>query len=836
MGRWWLGNDFSAMAGKVAIGALVVLLINRAGFAQNQPVAEAPVEDATVAPAEEAPAEETPAVEMAAEQPAADPAAPTDAETEATADEAAGQQTAPPPQAGDFERLEQDFSSFLHFSVIGRFDMAEGIARSLLQHPDLNPLSEGGAQQMLELSEKYENSLDTLLLLINNPQVGDESRKILDIIYESHRRARMDPARIKENLERLAGAPNQQAFALDRLTESGEYAVPWMLEALVDPARARLHPFIVRTLPKLGRPAVNPLVQALSVDNDVIQRFAAQALGRIGYPQALAYLRRLAVRDGENQAVREAATEAIGQIVANDPRLRGLAEASPSALFFGLAEQYYAGVESISPDPREPKVNVWFPGGKSLVRVEVPRDIYNPVMCMRCCEASLELAKEQPAVSALWVAANFRREARLGLNVQSDEPAQTEDLTRLPDFPRSIYFARSAGPDVCRLVLSRGVRDRDRDVALGSIAALAVTAGPAAMTTMTGPESTSLVEALQFPDLLVRIKAALAVGKSMPPETFRGADDVVRVLAGALALTGKQHFVLVDGDAAARDALATALAQRDATVVAAARLDEALTQAERELPHVDAILLASDLKAPNVIEAARALTGHERFSLTPVLVYVKQADNLVADRLAGVSPKAGVVFVENGNGADWGKLVDALARQFPRTAAKYGHVPFTPEVSLALALDAAATLRGMAAHNSGVFDLGIAEQPLIKALSHPSEELRIASLRVLALLDSQAAQRAIAAVALNLEASPSLRMAAFAALADSGRHFGLCLEPAILEVLVRQALSLPDLVLRTAASQALGALNPPGTSVADVILAYPSRPVLAPATQPAAGR
>ncbi|HQA44554.1 MAG TPA: hypothetical protein PK579_08360, partial [Phycisphaerae bacterium] len=117
MGRWWLGNDFSAMAGKVAIGALVVLLINRAGFAQNQPVAEAPVEDATVAPAEEAPAEETPAVEMAAEQPAADPAAPTDAETEATADEAAGQQTAPPPQAGDFERLEQDFSSFLHFSV-----------------------------------------------------------------------------------------------------------------------------------------------------------------------------------------------------------------------------------------------------------------------------------------------------------------------------------------------------------------------------------------------------------------------------------------------------------------------------------------------------------------------------------------------------------------------------------------------------------------------------------------------------------------------------------------------------------------------------------------------
>ena len=59
-------------------------------------------------------------------------------------------------------------------------------------------------------------------------------------------------------------------------------------------------------------------------------------------------------------------------------------------------------------------------------------------------------------------------------------------------------------------------------------------------------------------------------------------------------------------------------------------------------------------------------------------------------------------------------------------------------------------------------------------------------------------------------------MAAFGALADSGRHFGSRLEAATLEVLGRQVLSLPDLVLRTAASQALGALNPPGTSVADV--------------------
>lgn len=820
MGCWWLRKDFSAKAGIMALGALGLLLVSSSALGQNQPdqpEAEAPAEEA-VTPAEEV---VTPAPDASAE-PAPDEAAAQPAE-------------APPPQAGDFERMEADFSSFLHFAIIGRFDVAEGIAKSLLQHPDLNPLSDAGAEHMLELSEKYEKSLDTLLLLVNNPQVGDESKKILDIVYESHRRARMAPQRIKENIERLAGAPNQQAFALDRLNESGEYAVPWMLEALVDPARARLQPFIVRALPKLGRPAVNPLVQALSIDNDVIQRFAAQALGRIGYPQALPYLKRLATDERENPAVRQTAEEAIGAIVQNDPGLRGLAEEPPSALFARLAEQYYADFESISPDPREPKVNVWYPGGKSLARVEVPREIYNPVMSMRCCEASLELAREEPVVAALWVAANFRREARLGLNVQSEEPAQTEDLTRPPDFPRSIYFARSAGPDVCRIALSRGIRDRDRDVALGSIAALSVTAGPAAMIA-TGAESMSLVEALRFPDLLVRIKAALAMGRSMPQEPFRGSEDVVRVLAGALSLTGKQFFVLVEPDAAAREAIARAVEQQGAAVVAAGRLDEALTRAQRELPHVDGIFVASDLDAPNVVEAIRALAGHERFSLTPVMVYIKQADNVLANRLEGENPKVGTVFVENGEGEAWTRLVDVLMKQYPRTAAKYGHVPFTPEVSLGLALDAAGTLRDMAVRDSNVFELRIAERSLIDALKHPSEELRIACLRVLALLDSPVAQQAIAAVALSADASKPLRLAAFAALADSGRHFGSRLEPAALQVLVQQTLKLPDLVLRTGASQALGALNPPGASAATVILAQPSRPVVAPETQPTAGR
>ncbi|MEP0844129.1 MAG: HEAT repeat domain-containing protein, partial [Phycisphaerae bacterium] len=760
--------------------------------------------------AQEQPETTTEPAQPAVEPPPAEPPA---VEAPAEGTETAPAESAPAPQAGDWQRLADDFTNFLQFAIIGQFDMADGLAKSLLQHPDLNPMSEEGGKHLLELSEKNERSLETLLLLISNPRLGGNAKRILDLVNEAHRRARRDVGQIKENIRRLAGTPTERQFGRDQLIESGEYAVPWMLEALADPQRASLQPFILRALPQLGRQAVNPLVQALHLENDVIQRFAAGALGQIGYPQALPYLKRVAENEQENAAVRAAAVEAIGRIIVSDP---GVKEAPAAELFLHLAEQYYAGVESVSPDPREADANVWYPAGNTVTFVPVPREIYNPVMAMRCCEDSLALRKDQPAAAALWLSADFRREAGLGLDVQSEEPAQTEDRTRPADFLRSIYFARSFGPDVVRLSLRRGLRDVDRNVALGAIAGLSVTAGPAAMTTPTGDGNAVLVEALAFPDLLVRIRAALAIGRSLPGEAFRGADDVVRVLAGGLALTGRKAYVVVDPEAAIRDPLAGELARQDASVVAGDRLEETLSRAARELTHVDGIFLASDLKAPHVIEALRALAAHPRFRLSPVIVYVKKSDNLIADRVASEDARVGTVFAVNGGGGNTPRqLAEALLNQYPRVAGKYGHAPLSPELSLSLALDAAATLRAMAVRQSPVFDLRAAEKALVDALAHPSEELRIACLRVLALLDSPGAQRAIAAVALAEDQSEPLRLSAFAALADSGRHFGSRLESPALQTLVKQTLSAANPVLRTSASQALGALNPPGTTAAE---------------------
>ena len=104
----------------------------------------------------------------------------------------------------------------------------------------------------------------------------------------------MDPAHISDSIQLLAGSPTQRAAGLERLMDAAEYAIPRMLEVLDEPRATNLHPFVLRALPQIGKPAVNPLTAALSVPSATVQRFAAEALGRIGYPHALPYLKGLA--------------------------------------------------------------------------------------------------------------------------------------------------------------------------------------------------------------------------------------------------------------------------------------------------------------------------------------------------------------------------------------------------------------------------------------------------------------------------------------------------------------------------------------------------------------
>ncbi len=708
--------------------------------------------------------------------------------------------------------LEQMFADYLHFARMGSFAKAEAYATGLLARPDCKP------EALLPLADKYRNSRETLQIIIGNSTIGASAEKILKLIREGENLNRKSADQITGAMELLRGTPTEQSIGLDRLRYAGEYAIRWMVAWLGDPGKKDLHPLIERALPKIGKSAVNPLVIALRVEQATVRQAIADALGELGYPQAVPYLKRIADDAGQTDDVRRSAARAIAKILAANP---GVADLPASEALLGLAELYYADTASLRPDEREARPNVWYFWKGELVNVMVPRQIFMDVMCMRCCEESLAVQPGQPKAVALWSAANFRREARLGMDVQSVEPDPQglADATRREDYPRSLYFARCFGPRAAMLTLMRGVKDRDAAVTLGAVTALD---GIAAANELIGSEDArqAMTQTLNFSDIRVRINAALTLARSRPPQDFAGAAQVVPILASALDLRAQPVVVIVDPNADSRRLLEELATKNNARAIAAAKLAEAATRAHREATHVDLVLLATDMDGPNVVTAVSELRRDNLLELAPAVIVVKPGGIGSAIQATTADPRIERLTLPAAGGLSGEQLTavsEAFGRAWTRGRASYGQRPISDDEALRLSLAAADALGLIAISGTSVFQFAAAEDALIRACEHPNESMQLKAAGVLVLSANPAAQAAIAKLALNPKGPEPHRIAAMAILAASARRNGNRLPTELVDAVRKQSLHDASLPMRTAASQALGALNVEGNLAAEIL-------------------
>ncbi|MFH1418019.1 MAG: hypothetical protein ABII12_07025 [Planctomycetota bacterium] len=694
-----------------------------------------------------------------------------------------------------------------HFAAIGRFKYANANFEALIEsNPD--PVA------LLELSRYNENRHVILTKLLQNTEVGPAAKQFLELLNEGERRLRMDPFEITANIAKLGGTPQNVYYATNALKASGEYAVPHMIQALQNPDSRALHAAVIKVFPQLSRSALNPLCVALSMKGDVTNIELINAAAGIGYSQALPYLAKLAEDSEQSGAVRAAAKQAMTMI--------GKGGGSVSALFAQLAEDYYNGADSVRADPRETTANIWYLRDNELRLIEVPAEIFADVMAMRCCEEALKADAANDGAIALWLAANFRREAKLGLDVESGEPSPlaAKDGTRPEGFPRSIYFARAAGPKYNHMVLARAVKDRDPGVALGAIAALRATAGGRSLVG-TGEARQPLVQTLAFPNRQVRVKAALALGAALPTERFAGAEDVVAVLAEALTHAGRRAVLIVDADIEVANGFQTVMRAAGFDCAIGENLYAALENGQKDhLTNFDVILLAADTRQPSAVEAVGVLRKKVETSATPILVIGKETlseAQRIASSAVGVEPLDAEVL----DLGDPAMIEKNILTKIGTAGSALGLKKLDRDLSLELALNAADVLREIGQSNLKAFDFSKAVPALITSLSgSKSEVLRMKCARTLSLASSKDAQAAIARTALGDQRGPDERNAAFAALAESARHNGNLLgTDDLVQQLIEFTMTEGDLVLRAAASKALGALDLAANKASEIIRA-----------------
>lgn len=678
-----------------------------------------------------------------------------------------------------------------YFCSVGRFDVAAANFKALIDaKPDVVAL--------LEFADRIPRRTESLAQLVDNPTVGETARGMLKLLQEGEERIKSDPIRIKQNIDRLAGAPRAFENSVAKLRESGEYAVPFLVQYLRDPAKKGLTQAILRTIPKLDRRALNPLVMAIRVPDLATQAYLLRSIGQISYWQSVPYLIKLRDASETPSELRQVAEEALANLASNGVAVdTNMAAASA---FLELARGYWENRESLVADATLDFANVWYWKDDLLQNIEVPTSIFDEVMCMRCCEEALLLNPDSKPALALWIAANLRREAQL--------PPDTQDHTRPANNPSAIYFAQSAGPEYCLMALALALDDGDAAVAQGAIEALRRTAGPASLVGVSGRQP--LAEALSFTDRLTRIRAALALGAATPQVPFPNYQNLMPVLSEALTLhSGATNALVVDGNAESNNRVADALRAAGYNVVSANGLADGLQKVRTELPGVDVIFLASDISNPDLVAALDSLKTEFRFAGTPKVIITREGDAARVRQLVNADPR--ISSIPSGGGGD------AIAPAIARAARASGATTITPEVGGGIALEAAAVLRNLGLTSNALFKVEDAEKALMSTLESKEPVLRVTGANALALVGTPAAQSKLAEIALNDAEAEEMRILFFAALAEGAKRHGALL-PADLAVKVRDvAEKATSLNLRTAASQALGAMNLPSNPASAII-------------------
>jgi hypothetical protein len=238
------------------------------------------------------------------------------------------------------------------------------------------------------------------------------------------------------------------------------------------------------------------------------------------------------------------------------------------------------------------------------------------------------------------------------------------------------------------------------------------------------------------------------------------------------------------------------------------------------LTSYDVVVLASDVSEPGLVAALADLRRQFQTAATPVLVMVKEGQLPAAQKAARGALGVSVLFADIVDIGDPAQIQQQVATEIGRASQALGMSPLGAETALNLAIQSAEALRGIAESNLKIFDFVKAAPQLITTLESRSQELRIKCGHALALAASKDAQAAIAQAALNDALDAGERVAMFGSLAESARRNGNLLgDNELIGKLIDFTLKEQDLVLRAAASQALGALDLPSNKASEILRA-----------------
>lgn len=686
--------------------------------------------------------------------------------------------------------------NYWHYGKIGRYELQATAAEAILaQAADPEVVLRAFERVVADREESGDRLEEWIVRWQTLETTAATANKINEVLMQGRLARRADPAYIRRNIERLATNEVGYRLGLEELRNSGELAVPLMLDYLRDPNRVALHGPIGRALRDLGKLALNPLVAATTTPDNGLLPTILLVLGDLGYDAAAPFIAAVAENAELPVPVREAATRALRNL--NIP-----ADAKAGDLFYDLAEKLYYDRSALTADPRYPESYVWQWRGTGLALTKVPPPIFNEIMSMRASREALARNANVEAAQSLWLAANYKRELEL--------PQGQSDQTQPAGTPSPHFYGVASGAKYLNNALARALRDRNPALALSIIRSLQQIGGESNLAL--SEREPPLIDAMQYPDRRVRFEAAFALAGALPQKPFRGQETVVPLLVEAIAQNGKPTVLVVMPSQDAVNAMSEPLRSEGFVVAGASTAATALAAASA-LPAVDVIVVSDELPAAEIEQLFQLSGGTPKLGGSGRLVLVRNAATVWEQRKLS-DPLLSTAIV-----ADPTKLSEPIKASRERA----GSLPMDPAIAAEYARRAGGLLKKVAISRGQIYDLSVARSSLLNSLDDERPEIVMLAGEVLGLIDHKDAQAGLLAKASSGGVSDDVKVSLLSSLAVSARFFGNLLDEeqvAVLEGIVAGDASLP---VKDAAAEARGALNLPPEQSKALILNSPRK-------------
>jgi len=687
---------------------------------------------------------------------------------------------------------------FIHYVRIDRADLAKSFGEALLKRlaPPLGTAAEGAGLSltdfvaMLDQSGELQRFEEATARAQRQGEVEAVAAKLLNAYQNGKLEQARNPTEVARNIALLTGTQRQRLVARERLMFAGEYAVPELLASLTQRTDLPRSSEARRLLVDMGRQAQAPLIAALAGSDAATQEAIARVLGDIPYRTSVPALTDLAATT-KADAVKAAAETALAKLGADT-------STSPALLYRTLGEEYYRELASLTSFPGEAQQIVWtYDAPSSRLRaLPVRSEVFHEAMAMSYAEKALSRDPADQAAIALWVASNFKREI--------ETPEGYENPLYAMDRRSAMFYAVTAGPRVGQAVLGRAIDTKNTALSRQAIASIEQTAGAAILADEASGRN-ALLESLRYPNRRVQYEAALALAVAQPRGSFAGAERVVPVLGSAIRDAGAKFAAVVAAKPEEQQSLASVLKGLGYTVLAPGLSLGDIELAIAEAPGVD--ILVSSLPAQATSELIASARTNTKLAVTPMLSLLTPQGVIELEPQFKNDPT--VRFLRQGT--DPQQQAEAATQLVE--AASGG--PISAEEAAAYQSKSIVALRDLAVQSQGVLKVVDASGPLVSALNNPKNPARLQVADVIARVEDQGLQRALAESALSAEGDAALPLINL--LTASCKRFGNLLEPRQVDRIVARAGKGSD-QQATAIASLIGALNVASDSIAPQIL------------------